>query len=187
MMKGSKMHDDCMSLAVRRYSVRRYLDDPVPREKIERCLEAARLAPSACNSQPWKFIVADTPAARTRLASAAFNGIYRVFDFAARAPVLIALLSERSRYAAALAGRLRDIRYNLVDIGIAGEHLVLQAVAEGLGTCWIGWFNEKGVRKALNLPSGARVDLLISMGYAAGPPPATRVRKPLDAIRCYLD
>ncbi|MCA1810180.1 MAG: nitroreductase family protein, partial [Lentisphaerae bacterium] len=80
---------------------------------------------------------------------------------------------------------LRNVRYNLIDLGIAGEHLVLQAAAEGLGTCWIGWFNERGVRRALDLPRGSRVELLISMGYPASDQLPPKSRKPLDEIREY--
>ncbi len=175
-----------LNLVTLRQSTRAYRPDPVPRASIERCLEAARLAPSACNSQPWFFLVADTPIARQKLADAAFGGIYSAFKFAAAAPALIALVTERSRYAAAVAGWWRGEQYNLVDIGIAGEHFVLQAAAEGLGSCWIGWFNEKAVKHALALPRGSRVDILISLGYPADTASRPKSRKPLDAIRQYM-
>ncbi len=178
--------DSFLELVQRRQSTRSYRPDPVPREIIDRCLETARLAPSACNSQPWSFIIADTPETRQKLAHAAFSGIYTTFKFAGEAPVLIAIISEHSKWAAALAGWWRGIQYRLLDIGIAGEHLVLQATTEGLGTCWVGWFNERAIKKALALPKPCRVEALICLGYPATPETRAKNRKPLAAIRQYL-
>lgn len=177
--------DGFLELARRRRSVRRYRADPVPREAIDRCLEAARLAPSACNSQPWTFLVADCDPLRARLAEAAFGGMHRMNTFAIPAPVLIAVVAERSRLAAALGGSVRRVPYNLIDLGIACEHLVLQAAAEGIGTCWLGWFNEGRVRKVLGLSRFSHVPIMISMGFAAQPPAGEQKRKTLDEIRSY--
>ena len=129
------------------------------------CLEAARLAPSACNSQPWKFIVVDDVELKDKLCQAAFNGIYRISSFCKTAPVIVAIVSEKSKFWARVGGRIRDIRYYLIDIGIAGEHFVLQAEELGLGTCWIGWFDEAAVKTLLNIPPQKRVDVLIALGY----------------------
>jgi nitroreductase len=178
------MDDPFMDLVRRRQSTRRYTNKPVPREVIERCLEAARLAPSACNSQPWSFIVADTEPLRSRLAQAAFSGVYGTNAFAARAPVLVAVVAERSQFAAAVAGHLRRVAYNLIDAAIACEHFVLEAEAQGVGTCWLGWFHERAVVRALGLPRRTHIPILISMGYSAEPRRAAK-RKPLDAIRRY--
>ena len=174
-----------LDLVRKRYSLRQYAAKSVPRDVIDRCLEAARLAPSACNSQPWTFLVADTEPARGKLASVAFGGIYSMNVFAAKAPVLIAVIAEHSKYAARLGGHLRGVQYNLVDLGIACEHLVLQAAEEGLGTCWLGWFNERAVRKELGLPWGTTIPLLISAGYPGIEPPRKKNRKSLEEIRRY--
>lgn len=174
-----------LDLVKRRQSDRAYAARPVGRDVIDRCLEAARLAPSACNSQPWRFIVVDGGEDRARLAEAAFGGIYGMNRFAASAPVLIAVLTERSTYAARLGGRIRGVQYSLIDIGIACEHLCLQAAEEGLGTCWLGWFNERGVKHVLGLPRGARVDILISMGYPADADVREKKRRPIDDVRQY--
>lgn len=174
-----------LELAAKRESTRRYAPTPVPREALERCLEAARLAPSACNSQPWKFIVVDTEPLRGRLVGEAFKGMYRMNRFVEQAPALIVIVTERSKYAAQLGGQFRGMQYSLVDIGIAGEHLALQAAEEGLGTCWLGWFSERGVKKVLRLPRSARVDLIISLGYPVEPGPREKRRKTLDDIREY--
>ena len=168
-----------------RQSCRAYRPTPVSRAAIERCCEAARLAPSACNSQPWSFIVVDDPAHHARVAAAAFSGVYSTFAFAAQAPVLIVVETLRSTYAAALGGLWRGVSYNLIDLGIACEHFVLQATEEGLGTCWIGWFNARGVKKALGLPRRTRLDILISMGYPADTTIRVKQRKSLDTLRRY--
>jgi len=175
-----------LDLVRKRQSVRSYRPDAVPRDVLERCLEAARLAPSACNSQPWSFIVVSDPATRTRLAEAAFSGLYSMCAFAKTAPVLVAVITERSRYSALLGGLLRRVQYSLIDIGIVGEHFMLQAAEEGLGTCWLGWFNEKGVRQALGLPRTTRIDVLISVGYPADGTVREKVRKAPDEMRRYL-
>lgn len=175
-----------LDLVRQRRSVRRYRPEPVPRDRLERCLEAARLAPSACNSQPWHFLVVDDPATRERLAEAAFGGVYSMCAFAKSAPVLVVVITERSRIAARLGGLWRRVEYSLIDIGIAGEHFALQAEAEGLGACWLGWFDEKGVRRALGLPRATRIDVLFSVGYPAEPDEGReKVRRPLDEIRSY--
>ncbi len=177
-----------LELAHRRRSVRRYTSEPVPRPLVDQCLEAARLAPSACNSQPWSFLVVDEPGRRDRLAAAAFAGVYTMCAFARQAPVLVALVTERSRLSAALGGLWRGVQYNLVDIGIAGEHFALKAAEIVLGTCWLGWFDDKAVRRELALPRGTRVDILFSLGWPADdPPPAGKVRRSLDAVRRYVD
>ncbi|MBI4833559.1 MAG: nitroreductase family protein [Planctomycetes bacterium] len=174
-----------MELVKKRQSVRNYLPDIVPREAIERCLEATRLAPSASNSQPWRFIVVESPELKTKLAEAAFSGIYFISAFAKTAPVLIAAVRKPSGYLARMGGFFRGLQYNLIDIGIACEHLVMQATEEGLGTCWIGWFNEKKSKKVLNLSKASRVDIIISMGYASSKETRNKIRKPLDEIRIY--
>lgn len=176
-----------LDLVRRRRSVRAYAPDPVPREILDRCVEAARLAPSACNSQPWTFLLVDDPERRRCLAEAAFDGVYRMNSFAAQAPVLVAVLTERSRFAALLGGFFRGVQYSLLDVGIAVEHFVLQAAEEGLGTCWLGWFDERGVKRVLDLPAGARVDVLLSVGFplsAEGAKPRAS-RKPLEEMRRY--
>lgn len=168
-----------------RRSVRKYASTPVAREAIDRCVEAARLAPSACNSQPWTFVVVDDAGLRERLGEAAFSGAYSMNAFARQAPVLIVVITEKSGYAAKAGGQFRGVQFSLVDIGIACEHLCLQATAERLGTCWLGWFNERAVKKVLELPRSAKVDILLSLGYPADDRSPDKVRKPLAEIRRF--
>ena len=154
-----------LELLKHRKSVREFLDKPVEREKIMLCLEAARVAPSACNSQPWKFIVVDDPELKNKLCQKAFGGIYFINTFCKMAPVIVAVVSEKSRFLARIGGMFRGTNYYLIDIGIACEHFVLQAEDLGLGTCWIGWFNERAVKSLLNIPDNKKIDVLIALGY----------------------
>ena len=173
-----------LELVRKRQSERKYSAKPVPRDVIERCLEAARLAPSACNSQPWTFVVVEGEI-KDRLAAAAFSGLYSMNAFAARAPALVVVVTERSKYAARLGGQIRGVQYSLIDIGISCEHLILQAAEDGLGTCWLGWFNEKGVKKVLGLPRSARIDVIISMGYPESMNLRDKNRKSVDEVRRF--
>lgn len=154
-----------LDLLKHRKSVRDFLDRPVEREKITMCLEAARLAPSACNSQPWKFIVVDDRQLKNRLCAAALSGIYSMNSFCKMAPVIVVIISEKSRFLARIGGMFRGTKYYLIDIGIAGEHFILQAEDLGLGTCWVGWFNERAVKSILNIPQHKKIDILIALGY----------------------
>jgi nitroreductase len=173
-------------LVKQRVSIRKYISKPVPRELIDRCLEAARLAPSASNSQPWSFIVVDDESKKNEIVKKSMSGIYSSNKFVATAPVIIAAITEQSSYITRLGGMLRHVKYNLIDIGIACEHLVLQAAELGLGTCWLGWFDEKALKQVLDLPKAIRVDVLICLGYPDETvSPRKRSRKALDEIRHY--
>ena len=154
-----------LDLLKHRKSVRDFLDRPVEQEKIKTCLEAARLAPSACNSQPWKFIVVDDRQLKKKLSDAAFSGIYSINSFCKKAPVIVVVISEKSKFLARIGGMFRGTKYYLIDIGVACEHFVLQAEELGLGTCWIGWFNEEAVKSILNIPKPKKIDILIALGY----------------------
>ena len=173
-----------LDLVKKRRSVRKYSAKPVSRETIDRCLEAARLAPSACNSQPWSFIVVDDAKLKGEL-DKTFSGIYSMNSFAKSAPVFIVVITERSNYVARLGGYFKSIQYSLLDIGIACEHLILQAAEEGLGTCWLGWFNESAVKKVLGLPKNKKVDIIISMGYPEEEAAREKGRKSLEEIRRF--
>jgi nitroreductase len=174
-----------LDLANTRYSVRNYKNTPVPRAKINRCIEGARLAPSACNSQPWKFLVVDEPGIKADAAKAAFEGTLDFNHFALKAPVLILVVSERQKIFAKFGGIVKGKNFSLMDIGIAAEHLCLGAAEEGLGTCILGWFNEKKVKKILSIPKFKRVELIISLGFSADEEIPHKHRKSIDEILSY--
>lgn len=174
------------SLILARSSVRHYDARAVPDAHILSVMEAARLAPSASNSQPWRFVVMKDSEARVRLSRACFSGIFSCTRFASAAPVIIALCAERASLTE-WAKSLKDSAMYQLDCGIAGEHLVLRAAELGLGTCWIGWFNRRGARRAIGAPLHVRVVSLIAMGYPApGQAQRRKVRKSLDSI-LWLD
>jgi nitroreductase len=174
---------DFLDLARRRQSDRGYRDEPVPRQLIERCLEAARLAPSACNGQPWFFVVVDDPglcaAVAARLQDLVMN------RFAASAPVLVAVVAEQPALLPRFGGFLKDKPYHLLDIGMAVEHFCLQATDEGLGSCIIGWFDEPGIKRLLRVPNDRRIPLVIALGHPLEPAIRAKSRKQPDEIRAY--
>ena len=174
-----------LELVRMRQSTRNFLDRPVEREKIERCVEAARLAPSACNSQPWKFVVIDEPELRTAVGQRLASPVFGINAFATQAPVLVAVVTEPSTLTARLGAMLKDKPYHLMDLGIAVEHFCLQAVEEGLGTCIMGWFDETGVKRLLEVPRGKRVHLTVAVGYAASEVVRPKARKDKGDILAY--
>lgn len=174
-----------MELVQKRRSVRRYADKPVAREDVLKCLEAARLAPSACNSQPWHFIVIDEPGLRKRVASRIFSGLYAMNKFAQDAPVLVAVVSEKMKFLAAVGSQVRGTRYFLMDVGIACEHFILQAQELGIGSCWMGWFDEKALKEELRIPRDKKIDIVIALGYPLDDQPVPKTRKLPGEIRSF--
>lgn len=174
-----------LELVSRRKSVRSFLDRPVEREKIDRCLEAARLAPSASNSQPWSFVVVDEPPQRQAVARKTFGPLLSFNRFTLQAPVLVAVVSRPGKLITRIGGLITRREYRLIDIGIAAEHFCLQAVEEGLGSCMLGWFDEKAVKKILGIPAGRRIDLLIALGYPGESVKRPKNRRTLDQIRSF--
>lgn len=173
-------------LILARQSVRRYADTPVEPEKLTLCLEAARLAPSASNSQPWKFIIVDKEPLRTEVAKATFSDIKLINKFTVQAPVLVVIVMEKAKLITRLAMLVKKKEWPLIDIGITAEHFCLQAAELGLGTCMIGWFEEDKIKKLLQMPANKSIGLLISVGYAVeGYPQRTKIRKSMEEIVSY--
>ncbi len=177
---------DFTKLILSRQSVRRYAATPVEPEKITKCLEAARLAPSASNSQPWKFIVVDQEPLRTEVAKATFSDIKLINKYTLQVPVLIVIVLEKAKLFTQVAMLIKKKEWPLIDIGIAAEHFCLQATELGLGTCMIGWFQENKIKKLLHIPSDKSIGLVISLGYAVeGYRLRTKIRKAMEEIVRY--
>jgi len=149
-----------------RRSIRKFRPKPIPDEKLKMILEAGRLAPSAGNRQPWRFIVAKDSERKKTLAKAADNQM-----FIADASVIIAALGDPEA----------SPRWFSKDPMIAVEHMVLAATALGYGTCWIGAFNEEEVKRLLRIPEELKVIALLPIGFT-DETPAPRERKPLKEI-----
>jgi nitroreductase len=178
---------DFLELVNQRESCRRFSQRAVPREVLDHCLEAARLAPSACNAQPWTFLVLDRDPVKARALDAATRGVYQTTAFIREAPAVIVVKTDRATFATKMGGMLRGIQYSLVDIGIACEHLVLAAAEQGLDSCWIGWFDEKNLKKAMGLSKSDRIDVILALGYRSeGLVRRSKIRKSLTEIRRYF-
>lgn len=155
-----------IDLINKRQSERAYTNRPVEKEKLETCLEAARLAPSASNSQPWTFVVVHDPDIKNSVANKTFGPLKSFNKFVPQAPIIVAIVMERAKLITEAGGRIKHKEYPLIDIGIAAEHFCLQATELGLGTCMLGWFDEKAIKSLLAIPENKNIPLLITLGYA---------------------
>jgi nitroreductase len=160
---------DFYETVARRRSVRVYLRDPIPQDKLNRIWEAVRLAPSACNLQPWRFLVVKTPAMRTRI-----TPVFQ--DWVMRAPLQVIALGNRRT-----AWQRDGESIHPIDVAIAVEHLALAAAAEGLGTCWICAFDRGALRRALALDPDWDPVAVTPIGYPDDPNPRT-TRKGISEI-----
>lgn len=156
-----------------RRSIRRYKTREVEKEKLNRILESARLAPSAANRQQWKFIVVKDDKTRKKLVDAALGQ-----KFVAQAPITIVACSTESERKMPCG----QYAYS-VDLSIAVSFMILQATELGLGTCWLGAFDEEMVKQILNIPPEIRVPAIFTLGYA-DENPLQRPRKSLSEIIC---
>ena len=158
---------DFLQLINRRHSVRNYRDKPVEKEKLDLILEAFRLAPSASNSQPWKLIISDEPNIKNEIARATFSPVVSFNKFVLQAQVIAVIVIEKPGIINQIGSWLKNREFPLIDIGIAAEHFCLQAAELGLGTCMLGWFDEKKIKQILRIPAEKRIGLVITLGYPA--------------------
>ena len=161
-----------------RRSIRKYRDTPVEPDKITQVLEAARLAPSWKNLQCWRFLVLRDPQRRAAMLEAFPEGNPGNKALAS-APVIIVACAEPTE-----SGVENGIDYYIADTAIAFEHLCLAAHALGLGTCWMGWFDEAALKAALGIPANIRVVGVTPLGYP-DQEPKPRPRKSLEDITFY--
>lgn len=173
-----------LELILSRQSDRKYSDKPVEKEIIDRILEAGRMAPSACNAQPWKFIVVTGPKLIEKIGEAASAKLIGMNTFVAQAPVILVVVREKPNFSAKVGATIKNKDYSLIDIGIASENICLQARAEGIGSCLIGWFDERMIRKLLAIPRTKRVELIITLGYSQSEL-REKKRKPSDVTISY--
>lgn len=149
-----------------RRSIRTYTKEEVSEENIEKLIDAARLAPSAGNIQPWEFVIVKNAEIKRKLSVAALDQ-----RFIKEAPVVIVICANEERSSWRYGQRGRAL-YCLQDTAAATQNILLAAHALGIGTCWIGAFHEEGVRKALNTPTGVRPVAIIPVGHPAEKPEA---------------
>lgn len=172
--------------ATKRQSVREFKQASVERDDILYCIEAARLAPSSFNMQPWKFIVVDDPAVRGKIASAVCNPILKTNMFVKNAPVLVVLVNDVGN---GLNMRMKTMvrKFNLTpyDIGFAAQNFCLAATDRGLGTCVVGWFKQSRIKDILFIPDDREVSLVIAVGYAEDDGTREKDRKALESIYSF--
>ena len=164
---------DVMEAIRTRRSVRGYKAEPIPQETLDQVLEAFRLAPSANNEQPWKLIVVSEAEVRKKVAEVCWNQ-----TFIAEAPIVLVAcgLPNQSQ----IGGQITSV---WVDVAIAVDHLTLAARSLGLGTCWIGAFEEDGLKKLLGIPKDVRVVAVTPLGYPRREGGTAR-RKPIREVVC---
>ena len=161
---------DFLELVSSRQSVRAFDSDRiVEKEKLGRIIEIARLAPSACNAQPWSFVLVDEPELKNKVADATSSRVLGMNHFTKQAPVHLLLVEEKVNISSGIGGWIKEKDYAQMDLGIVAAHIVLAAQSEGLGTCIVGWFDEDKVKELLNIPSSKRVWLDIVIGYSTQP------------------
>ena len=146
---------------------------------MERILEAGRLAPSACNAQPWKFVVITDRELALKVGKAAAG--LGMNKFAKDAPVHILIVEESANITSLLGGKVKDKHFPLIDIGIAAAHITL---AEGLGSCILGWFDEKEIKRLTGIPASKRLLLDVAIGYPVKEK-RKKMRKPQEKVVSY--
>jgi nitroreductase len=172
-------------LILQRYSVRRFKPALVAREELMKCIEAARLAPSASNSQPWHFVIADEPVLVQQLAKATYSSLVAFNKFVHQAPVIVALVIEKPKVITQIGAVIKKRDFPLIDTGITAEHFCLQAAELGLGTCMLGWFDQKKIKQLLAIPKNKTIGLLIAVGYPERAEPPVKKRKSLTDIHSF--
>lgn len=165
-------------LCLQRESVREFAPRPIEDSKLQAVLEAVRLAPSACNKQPWHFFVLRSDEAKQKAASC------HHFPWMTQAPVVLLCCIDHSQE---WVRRYDDKPHGIIDIAIAVEHLCLAAADQGLGSCWICSFSAERCHQLFNLPEHLEPAALIPLGYPATDTPREKQRKPLSDIITYID
>ena len=173
-----------------RRSVRQFSDKEVKLKDILSCVEAARLAPSACNSQPTHFVILNDKKIKDDFANVVFSGRFLPCKFFKSAPVLVAVCVKQNANLAVKAGqKVAGRPFYITDQAIATEHFILKATELGLGTCWVGWFSSAKAQEFLKTPKGVEIHTIIALGYPKEKLTETKhIRKKLEEIyslNCY--
>lgn len=178
---------DFLELCKKRESCRSYTDEPVRDADLREIIEAGRIAPSACNSQPWKFYVVGSDskslAGMRQAAQIAGNN-----KFAAKASAFIVIFREKPNYSERIGQVLFGREFSAIDIGLTVENMVLCAASLGLGTCILGMFDERAVKACIGLDKKDRrkVELVIAVGVPASSEPRPKKRKSTEEIAVFV-
>ena len=176
---------DYFELVRRRESCRNF--DPnrmVEKEKLTRCAEAAWLAPSACNGQPWRYLIVTNPELAEKLRPLMME--LGQNKFLQKCPAFAVVLEENTVLKVSLSQKFKDQDFAPIDVGLSVSQFCYAATEQGLSTCIIGWHNENKIRELFGLPKTARVRLVLAVGYAASDKLREKTRRPIeDVIRYY--
>lgn len=171
-------------LTAKRESCRDYSDKQVDTEILRKCIEAARIAPSACNSQPWSFTVVNNSELSSKVAKCLQElGMNKFTD---NCPAFVIVTEEEATLIARIGGKAKNQEYAPIDIGLATAHLVLAATEQGLSSCIIGMFKESKLKELLDIPKSKRIRLVIAVGYAATDKIREKNRKKLEDISRFM-
>ena len=176
---------DYFDLITRRESCRNF--DPnrsVEKEKLQRCAEAAWIAPSACNGQPWKYLIVTNPELNEKLRPLMME--LGMNKFVKNCPAFAVVLEEATVLKVSLSQKFKDQDFAPIDVAFSASQFCYAATEQGLSTCIIGWHNEQKIRDLFGLPKTTRVRLILAIGYAADETLRKKQRKPIDdVIRFY--
>ena len=175
---------DFLELCLVRQSCREFAETPVEHEKLVKCVEAGRLAPSGCNSQPWSFVVVESPAAVREVAKCGQS--FKNNPFLSKAQAFIIVFEEHAVLNASVRPIIDSQYFAKGDLGAATVHICHEAATQGLGTCIIGIYDREGICNALNLPAEKRFASLIALGYPASDTIRPKIRKSLEDIVKFI-
>ncbi|MCL2507622.1 MAG: nitroreductase family protein [Oscillospiraceae bacterium] len=176
---------DFFDLINKRESCRNFADTPVTKEQLLACAEAARLAPSSTNSQPWRFLAVNGPEKSAMVAKCTQSlGMNKFTD---KAPAFFIVCEEKTTLTSRLGGVVKDVYFAPIDIGLAVAHLCYAAAEQGLSTCILGWFDEKKLIRQFFLPEKTNIRLVIAIGYSADEAAREKKRKELEEVFDYFE
>jgi nitroreductase len=155
---------DLMGIIQKRHSVRKFKDKAIDQDIVVSIVNAARTAPSACNAQPWRFVAVTDKSLLKEIVDEGLGGAVPN-KWASSAPVIIIGCAKLNLLTHYMGETVKGIHYHQIDLGIAMEHMVLRATEMGLGTCWIGWFKEKKIKKIVHIPKDWKIISLLALGY----------------------
>jgi nitroreductase len=176
--------DDFLDLCLRRQSCRDFSDKPVEHEKLARCVEAGRLAPSGCNAQPWSFVVAESPDVVAEVAKCGQQ--LNLNPFLSKAKAFIVILEEHAVLNPTVR-RFFDSQYFAKgDLGAAALQVCLEATTLGLGTCIIGIYDRERLCELLNIPIEKHFGAFIAVGYPADDQIRRKIRRPFEELARFV-
>ena len=175
---------DYIELAAKRQSCRGFSDKPVEREKLLKCVEAARLTPSACNSQPWRVLVVTDPAVREEVAKSTQQ--LGLNAYTEKAQAFFVVLETYAKLMPKIASLSDSQIFAKGDLGAFTYSLTLQAEAQGLGTCILGLFDRPKLLELLKIPAGQSVFLVVAVGYPESDVVRAKARKPIEEIHAFI-